>query len=60
MANAAHLELLQQGSAVQNAWRAQTLALDQYPPSLDSAVMRICGLVQLEAKVEIEMNAVLK
>ena len=32
----------------------------RYPPSLDGAVMRVCGLAQLEAKVEIEMNAVLE
>jgi hypothetical protein len=31
----------------------------RYPPSLVGAVMRICGLAWLEAKVEIEMNAVL-
>jgi hypothetical protein len=32
--------------------------LDQYPPPCDGAVMRICGLAQPEAKVEIEMKAV--
>jgi hypothetical protein len=31
----------------------------KYPPSLDGAVMRICGLAQRKAKVEIERNAVL-
>jgi hypothetical protein len=34
--------------------------LNQYPPLGDGAVMRICGLAQPEAKVEIEMKAVLE